>query len=73
MNPDLRITRALRAAIESEGDSVADLHVWRLGPGHLGAVVSVATSTSRDIQFYRNLLGRFRSVSHLTIEVDRAA
>ena len=26
----------LRRAIESDGDRVADLHLWRLGPGHLG-------------------------------------
>lgn len=72
MNPDLRVTRELRSTIEAEGDQVADLHVWRLGPGHLGAVLSVATDQPRDIRFYRDRLARFRSVSHLTIEVDRA-
>jgi Co/Zn/Cd efflux system component len=71
MNPDQRVTRQLRRAIEAEGDHVADLHVWRLGPGHLGAIVSVVTNAQRDMRFYRDRLAGFRSPSHLTIEVDR--
>ena len=43
MNPDNAMTEELRRAIESDGDRLADLHVWRLGPGHLGAIVSVLT------------------------------
>ena len=43
MNPDTRMADALRRAIEGEGDRIADLHLWRLGPGHLGAIVSVVT------------------------------
>jgi cation diffusion facilitator family transporter len=73
MNPDRRMTESIRGAIESEGDQIADLHVWRLGPGHLGAVLSVVTPTDRRESFYRAKLGRFRSLSHLTIEVRQAA
>jgi Co/Zn/Cd efflux system component len=65
---------ALRRAIESDGDRVADLHLWRLGPGHLlGALVSVVTPSERCEADYRARLARFRSLSHLTIEVRRAA
>jgi cation diffusion facilitator family transporter len=73
MNPDRRMTDNIRGAIESEGDQLADLHVWRLGPGHLGAIVSVVTPTDRRESFYRAKLDRFRSLSHLTIEVKKAA
>ncbi len=45
--PDPRMAEKVRMAIESEGDQVTDLHLWRLGPGHLGAIVSVATSAER--------------------------
>ena len=41
MNPDAQLTAALRAAIERDGDRLADLHLWRLGPGHLGAILSI--------------------------------
>jgi cation diffusion facilitator family transporter len=73
MNPDRAMADNLRRAIESDGDRVADLHLWRLGPGHLGAVVSVITPTERCEADYRAKLTRFRSLSHLTIEVRRAA
>ncbi len=69
MNPDRRLAGQIRQAVEACGDSVADLHLWRLGPGHLGAIVGVATSGSRDESFYRKKLARFQTVSHLTIEV----
>jgi Co/Zn/Cd efflux system component len=59
----------LRQTIEADGDTIADLHLWRLGPGHLGAIVSVVTNASRGCDYYRARLARFPSLSHLTIEV----
>jgi cation diffusion facilitator family transporter len=70
MNPDPRLTAHLREAIEGGGDRLADLHLWRLGPGHLGAIVSVATRQGRGVEYYRALLARFRGLSHVTIEVN---
>jgi cation diffusion facilitator family transporter len=72
MNPDRRMADNLRRAIEAEGDRLADLHLWRLGPGHLGAILSVVTPSVRSEADYRAKLARFRSLSHLTIEVRRA-
>jgi cation diffusion facilitator family transporter len=69
MTPDRALAETLRRTIEADGDQLADLHLWRLGPGHLGAIMSVATSEPRGIEHYRAKLGRFRSISHLTIEV----
>jgi cation diffusion facilitator family transporter len=69
-NPDKQMTSNLRRAIESDGDQIADLHLWRLGPGHLGAIISVITKQARrDSEFYRARLARFKSLSHLTVEV----
>ena len=69
MNPDRRMADNLRHAIEGEGDEVSDLHLWRLGPGHLGAILSVNTRQPRGPDYYRAKLARFRSLSHLTVEV----
>jgi Co/Zn/Cd efflux system component len=69
MNPDRDMADRLRQTIESQGDQLADLHLWRLGPGHLGAIVSVVTKQQRDPDYYRARLARFRSLSHLTVEV----
>jgi cation diffusion facilitator family transporter len=69
MNPDRRMADNLKRSIEDDGDQLVDLHLWRLGPGHLGAIVSVATAKQQEEQYYRAKLARFRSLSHLTIEV----
>lgn len=70
VSPDTRLADNVRRSIESGGDRVTDLHVWRLGPGHMSAVVSVATGDpARDSRFYHQLLKRFTSLSHVTVEV----
>lgn len=70
VDTDRRLTEDVRNTIEESGDIVNDLHVWRLGPGHMGAVVSVATDDpARDARFYHALLKRFRALSHVTVEV----
>jgi Co/Zn/Cd efflux system component len=72
MTPDQKLAARIRHAIEANGDRLADLHLWRLGPGHLGAIVSVATDRPRDAQFYRARLDQLTALSHVTIEVRPA-
>lgn len=71
MCPDRAMSQRMRAAIESDGDRLADLHLWRLGPGHFGAIVSVVTQAERGPDFYRAQLAHFPALSHVTIEVRR--
>jgi len=68
--PDPRMAERVRKLIESEGDQVTDLHLWRLGPGHLGAIVSVATTGTREAAHYRRRLAKFADLSHVTVEVQ---
>src|SRR5579863_9378252 len=35
MCPDREVEQGIRRAVETEGDRLNDLHVWRLGPSHL--------------------------------------
>ncbi len=72
MNPEPTLTETVRREIERDGDRVADLHLWRLGPGHLGAIVSVFTDRPREAAFYRDRLAGFTSLSHLTVEVSKS-
>ncbi|WP_131114692.1 CDF family Co(II)/Ni(II) efflux transporter DmeF [Lichenihabitans psoromatis] len=71
MVPDTATERGIRQTIETDGDRLQDLHLWRLGPGHLGAIVVVATREPRGPAFYREQLSRFRSLSHVTVEVQQ--
>jgi cation diffusion facilitator family transporter len=71
MNPDRKLTDQIRQTVEASGDAVADLHLWRLGPGHLGAILSVVAGGGRDEAYYRTRLARFPALSHVTIEMSR--
>jgi cation diffusion facilitator family transporter len=71
MNPDRTLAAKLRRIIEEDGDTIADLHIWRLGPGHLGAILCIATPHARAAPHYRERLAGFPSLSHLTVEVHR--
>jgi len=70
--PDEVTRERVRRTIETDGDQVVDLHLWRLGPGHLAAVVAIATARPRDASFYRARLQSFACLSHITVEVTRA-
>ncbi|MDR5751320.1 MULTISPECIES: CDF family Co(II)/Ni(II) efflux transporter DmeF [unclassified Caballeronia] len=73
VNTDERTTQTVRSAIEDRGDKVLDLHVWRVGPGHMSAVLSVATDCpARSAVFYHGVLQNVASLSHVTVEVRRA-
>jgi cation diffusion facilitator family transporter len=62
----------IRNAIETDaGSRVADLHVWRVGPRHLAAIVSVVATDPRDPDHYKRLLARQRDLVHVTVEVHR--
>ncbi|HUI94326.1 MAG TPA: CDF family Co(II)/Ni(II) efflux transporter DmeF [Xanthobacteraceae bacterium] len=69
MTPDADMAEDIRMAIERDGDRLCDLHLWRLGPGHIGAIVSLTTAMPRPPAFYRERLVVFRALSHVTIEV----
>jgi cation diffusion facilitator family transporter len=61
----------IRDAIEStREDRVSDLHVWRVGPRHLAAIVSVVASTPRAPAEYKERLRKFSDLAHVTVEVQ---
>jgi cation diffusion facilitator family transporter len=69
--PDRKLAEDLRMTIESDGSKLADLHLWRLGPGHLGAIVSVCPKEPCTAEYYRTKLARYPALSHVTIEIQR--
>jgi len=71
MNPDRSMAARMREMIEIDGDRLTDLHLWRLGPGHLGAILCVATERQRGPEYYQSLLRRFRTLSHVTVQVQK--
>lgn len=58
-------------AIEAERDNrVSDLHLWRVGPQHFAAIVSLVTADPLDPAHYRSLLEQFPDLVHVTVEVN---
>ena len=68
--PDPGLARRIATRIEQKGDRVSDLHLWRLGPGHLAAVVSVVSDAPRTPSQYKKRLAGLPGLSHVTIEVE---
>jgi len=68
---DPRMARDIRAHIESEsGMRVNDLHLWRLGPGHRGLIVSlVSPSQTSAEEIKADLRRHYPDLSHVTVEV----
>jgi cation diffusion facilitator family transporter len=71
MTPDREMAGKLRRMVEEEGDVLGDFHLWRLGPGHLGAILCIGTHGGRDADYYRGRLRDFDGLSHVTVEVRR--
>jgi cation diffusion facilitator family transporter len=64
----------VRREIEQEADTqVVDLHVWRVGPEHLYAVVSLVTHAPRLPAEYKARLERSLGLRHVTVEVNVCA
>jgi len=67
--PDETLAGKMRARLESGDDRVADLHLWRIGPGHCAAVVSIVSNAPTSLDAYKTRLADLPGLSHVTIEV----
>ena len=67
--PDTGMARMITTRLEQGSDRVCDLHLWRLGPGHLAAVISLVTHNPHAPERYKKRLSGLRGLSHVTIEV----
>jgi cation diffusion facilitator family transporter len=70
MTPNPDILRRIRGAIERGGDRIVDLHVWRLGPGHLGAIIALRSARAGSPDRYKRMLAAIPELSHVTVEVQ---
>ncbi|WEK52333.1 MAG: CDF family Co(II)/Ni(II) efflux transporter DmeF [Candidatus Kaistia colombiensis] len=70
--PDPKLAAAMRATIEQDGSHVTDLHLWRVGPGHNAAVISLVAADPATPDAYRRRLSGLAGLSHVTVEVARA-
>jgi cation diffusion facilitator family transporter len=67
--PDPALARTIAQRLEQGSDRISDLHLWRLGPGHLTAVISLVIHDPRAPDDYKRRLAGLSGLSHVTIEV----
>ncbi|MGB8120229.1 MAG: CDF family Co(II)/Ni(II) efflux transporter DmeF, partial [Pseudolabrys sp.] len=67
--PDPGMARMIATRLEQGSDRVSDLHLWRLGPGHLAAVISLVTHNPHAPERYKRRLSGLKGLSHVTVEV----
>ena len=59
--------------LETGGDRISDLHLWRVGPGHNAAIISLVTHAPQPPAFYKARLAGLPGLSHVTVETELCA
>jgi cation diffusion facilitator family transporter len=64
----------IRERIEGDADNrITDLHVWKVGPAHYAAILSLVTHRPRPPAHYKRLLAGLDRLSHVTVEANQCA
>ena len=69
IDPDIQ--NRLVQTIESDKDNrVSDIHVWKVGPNHYAAMISIVTHFPQPPEYYKQLIKDQDSLAHITVEVN---
>lgn len=71
MHPGEDLKQAVRQRLERGDDRLADLHLWRVGPGHVAAAITIVADTPEDPEHYKQRLADLDELCHVTVEVVR--
>jgi len=61
---------AVRRALEADGGTVVDLHVWSIGPGIFAAVAALESDVTGEPAQYREQLLRIPQIVHASVEIN---
>ncbi|MEM1065929.1 MAG: CDF family Co(II)/Ni(II) efflux transporter DmeF [Pseudomonadota bacterium] len=61
----------VRKAVENGSDTITDLHIWQIGPGHYSVIASIASGAPKSVSEYKAMLDHISHVSHTTVEVHQ--
>lgn len=71
LTPPTTMAQRVRTRLEVGGDRLSDLHLWRVGPGHMAVVASVVSAEPQHPGAYKARLDGLAGISHVTVEVNR--
>ncbi len=59
----------IRKTIEADNETaVCDLHLWKVGDNAYACIISLVAEKERAVEEYREMLGKFPELKHITIE-----
>ncbi|MBT8386104.1 MAG: CDF family Co(II)/Ni(II) efflux transporter DmeF [Ignavibacteria bacterium] len=68
----IELQNQIRNSIESHnGNKVADLHIWAIGPNLYNAIISVVTDAPKQPDHYRKMIPDNIGLVHTTIEIHK--
>jgi cation diffusion facilitator family transporter len=73
IRPNAELVRSVHECLEQGSDRIADLHLWRVGPGHNAVVATIVSHEPQAPSLYKERLANLPGLSHVTIEVERCA
>lgn len=65
-----QLLAAIAERLETGTETITDLHLWRVGPGHNALIVSIASDQPAPPGTYKQKLEGLPGLSHVTIEVN---
>jgi cation diffusion facilitator family transporter len=73
IRPEGELANEIAERLEIDGDRISDLHLWRIGPGHVAAVISLVTHNPMPPDAYKTRLSDVHELSHVTVEIEQCA
>jgi len=68
---DEGMKEGIQKTIEADADNkVTDLHLWRVGPQHFAAIISIVTHYPKSAEDYKKQLHDHHDLVHITVEVN---
>lgn len=68
---DPRLIAEIRERLETGSERLTDLHVWRVGPGHVAVIAAIECREQGSVERYKARLEDLPGLSHVTIEVQQ--
>ena len=60
----------IKTTIEKDSDNrISDMHIWKIGPDHYAAIISIVTHYPKPPDHYKKLLNDIQKLSHITVEI----
>ncbi len=68
------LEQEIRTLVEGDQTSqVAEIHLWSLGPGFYGAIISIVAQVHKTPEHYKQLFREELGLVHVTVEVNESA